>query len=274
MAAAPQLQVGKLPQPAHVPLGGPGTVPALTPGASPRARGVTASAATEGGEAGGGRPDLQLDVQAAKLLAAERRLQEASERARHLERRLRRAEGPKREKRKARAVTASPEAVQTGEAATTAADDPYAYDYYEGASGYGAESVQTHTPLSRTLGPTAKRSSSTSTTDSTGTRPRANASSRQRSASVGRRSGSAVSRPRAASSVGNIERTVSPESRCSEIKESVSCQVTCAAEASQYGAADGEDEYYGYVYDYAPADAADGEDEYYGYVYDYAPAVT
>ena len=156
----------------------------------------------------------------------------------------------------------------------TAADDPYAYDYYEGASGYGAESVQTHTPLSRTLGPTAKRSSSTSTTDSTGTRPRANASSRQRSASVGRRSGSAVSRPRAASSVGNIERTVSPESRCSEIKESVSCQVTCAAEASQYGAADGEDEYYGYVYDYAPADAADGEDEYYGYVYDYAPAVT
>ena len=228
MAAAPQLQVGQLPQPAHG---------AVTQGVSPRERGVAASAAAEGGEAGGVRPDLQLDVKAAKLLETERRLQEASERACHLERRLRRAEGgPKREKRKVRAVAASsPEAVQTGEAAT-AADDPYAYDYYEGAYGYGAESVHTHTPPTRTLGPTAKRSSST--TDSTGTRPRANAASRQRSASVGRRSGSAASSPRpATTSVGNAERTVTP--------------VTCGAEASQSDAADGEDEYY--VYDYEPA---------------------
>ena len=248
MAAAPQLQVGQLPQPAHVPLGGPGAFPVLTQGVSARERGMTASEAeaTEGGEAGGGRPHLQLDVKAVKLLATEGRLQEASERARHLERRLRRAEGSKRETRKVRAVAASPEVVQTGEAAT-AADDPYAYDYYEGADGYGAESV--HTPLSRTLGPTAKRSSSTSTTGSTGTRPRANAASRQRSASVGRRGGSAASRPRAATSVGNIERTVSTESRCSEIN--VLRQATCAAEASQYDAADGEDEYY--VYDYEPA---------------------
>ena len=222
----------------------------MTQGVSLRERGVAASAAAEGGEAGGVRPDLQLDVKAAKLLETERRLQEASERACHLERRLRRAEGgPKREKRKVRAVAASsPEAVQTGEAAT-AADDPYAYDYYEGAYGYGAESV--HTPLSRTLGPTAKRSSSTSTTGSTGTRPRANAASRQRSASVGRRGGSAASRPRAATSVGNIERTVSTESRCSEIN--VLRQATCAAEASQCDAADGEDEYYVYDYVYEPA---------------------
>ena len=247
MAAAPQLQVGQLPQPAHVPLGGPGAFPVLTQGVSARERGVTASEATGGGEAGGGRPHLQLDVKAVKLLATEGRLQEASERARHLERRLRRAEGPKREKRKVRAVAASPEVVQTGEAAT-AADDLYAYDYYEGADGYGAESV--HTPLSRTLGPTAKRSSSTSTTGSTGTRPRAN-SSRQRSASVGRRGGSAASRPRAATSVGNIERTVSPESRCSEINV-LRQATTCAAEASQYDAADGEDDEY-YVYDYEPA---------------------
>ena len=187
---------------------------------------------------------MQLDVKAARLLATERRLQEASERARHLERRLRRAEGPKREKRKARAVTASPEAVQTGEAATTAADDPYAYDYYEGASGYGAESVQTHTPLSRTLGPTAKRSSSTSTTDSTGSRPRVRhggrAESGPRSASVGRRSGSTASRPRSATSAGatSIERTVSAEPRAAE-------------DSHERGAADGEHEYYDYDYETA-----------------------
>ena len=139
-----------------------------------------------------------------------------------------------------RAVAASPEAVQAGEAAT-AADDPYAYDYYDGAYGYGAESVQTHTPHSRPLGPTAKRSSSTSTTDSTGSRPRARhggrAESGPRSASVGRRSGSTASRPRSATSAG-IERTVSAEPRAAE-------------DSHERGEADGEDEYYEYEYETA-----------------------
>ena len=238
MAAAPQLQASQLPQPARVPLRGPGTVPVFALGVSPRERDATASAAAADGEAG---EHLQLDVKAARLLATERRLQEASERARHLERRLRRAERPKRGGRKVRAVAASPEAVHTGEAAT-AADDPYAYDYYDGAYGYGAESMQTHTPLSRTLGPTAKRSSSTSTTDSTGSRPRARhrgrAESGPRSASVGRRSGSTASRPRSAISVGSIERTVSAEPRAAE-------------DSHERGAADGEDEYYEYDYETA-----------------------
>ena len=240
MAAAPQLQASQLPQPARVPLRRPGTVPVFAPGVSPRDRDATASAAAAGGEAG---EHLQSDVKAARLLTTERRLQEASERARHLERRLRRAERPKRGGRKVRAVAASPEAVQAGEAAT-AADDPYAYDYYDGAYGYGAESVQTHTPLSRALGPTAKRSSSTSTTDSTGSRPRVRhggrAESGPRSASVGRRSGSTASRPRSATSAGatSIERTVSAEPRAAE-------------DSHERGAADGEDEYYEYDYETA-----------------------
>ena len=107
----------QLPQPARVPLRGPGTVPVFAPGVSPRDRDATASAAAAGGEAG---EHLQSDVKAARLLTTERRLQEASERARHLERRLRRAERPKRGGRKVRAVAASPEAVQAGEAATAA----------------------------------------------------------------------------------------------------------------------------------------------------------
>ena len=209
LAAASQLQVGQLPQPACAPPRVFGTIPvSVARGAVPqatslRARALDASAATkdDGGAKGAGS-HLQLDVEAAKLYATERRLQGASERARHLERKLRRAKGSRREVRKSRAATAIPEAVLTG-AVVPAADDPCADEYYEGAYGYDAGSVHAHTPLVRTLGPTAKRISSTETYNGytgsrPGSRPIAGTASRQRSASAGRRSGSAGTRRRPA----------------------------------------------------------------------------